>query len=76
MWLKTPFIPEFQPRKAKTDAAAIANFEAIAQVSDATSADDIETVLQDEVQEAINDGNEVLLGTDSFYLFGKLRIFS
>ena len=67
-------MPEFQPRKAKTDAAAIANFEAIAQVSDATSADDIETVLQ--VQEAINDGNEVLLGADSFYLFGKSRIVS
>ena len=61
-------------REAETDAMAKANFEAVAEVSDDASGDDIGTALEDEVQEAINDGNDVLLGTDSFSSSGKLII--
>ena len=74
----TTMVTSFEPaederrrRETGTYVKAKANFEAVAEVSADISADDIGTALEDEVDKAIDDGNDVLLETDSFAQHGN-----
>ena len=69
----TTTVTSFEPaddgrrrREAGEYVNAKANFEAVAEVSPDSSADHVGAALEDEVDKSIDDGNDVLLETDSF----------
>ena len=69
----TTTVTSFEPaddgrrrREAGEYVNAKANFEAVAEVAADSSADGVGTALENEVDKSIDDGNDVLLETDSF----------